>query len=69
MATLSKDACSLLAKYCNDGGTDITGFGVLGHIHNLAQVQINDIDLVIHTLPVIKNLTQINDKVLNFKLR
>jgi selenide,water dikinase len=53
MATLNKNAAELMLKYKSRGGTDITGFGLLGHTQNLASAQINDVDLVIENIPII----------------
>ena len=39
MATLNKNAASLMKNYKCFGSTDITGFGLLGHAQNLAEVQ------------------------------
>lgn len=68
MATLNKNTAVLMKKYGNHGATDITGFGLLGHAQNLANVQREEIDLIIHTLPIIDKMDVINDNILNFKL-
>ena len=39
MATLSLVGAKLLRKYKAHACTDITGFGILGHTHYLAQAQ------------------------------
>jgi len=36
MAHLNRNTASLMKKYKCHGGTDITGFGLLGHAQNLA---------------------------------
>lgn len=68
MATLNKNSAKLMKKYKSHGATDITGFGILGHAQNLAAAQKNDVDLVIHSLPILSKMGHINSKVLNFKL-
>ena len=68
MATLNKDSARLMRKYKAHGATDITGFGLLGHAQNLATAQIDPVDIVVHTLPVIHKMDVINNEVLNFKL-
>lgn len=39
MATLNKNTAHLLKKYDSHGATDVTGFGILGHLQNLAEAQ------------------------------
>ncbi len=41
-------------------GTDVTGFGILGHASNLASNQAADVDLVLHTFPVIAGMAQVD---------
>ena len=36
MATLNRNAATLMRKYASHGATDVTGFGILGHAENLA---------------------------------
>lgn len=48
-------------KYKAHGATDITGFGILGHAENLAAFQKNKVKFVIHTLPVIKGVLEIEE--------
>lgn len=38
MATLNKNAASLMKKYECNGATDVTGFGIRGHAENLVNV-------------------------------
>ena len=42
----------LMHKYKAHGCTDVTGFGILGHAQNLAEMQHADVDIVLHTAPV-----------------
>lgn len=50
------------------GATDVTGFGLLGHANNLAQVQKyrgaegDRVDIVLHTLPVIQGLLALDQR-------
>lgn len=46
-------------KYNAHGATDVTGFGLLGHAQNLAKVQKNEVNFVIHNLPVIAKMAAI----------
>jgi selenophosphate synthase len=48
--------------------TDVTGFGILGHTNNLASNQLADVDLEIHTLPIIRLLARLDEEVNAFGL-
>ena len=72
MVRLNKNAASLMIKYGATACTDVTGFGILGHCQNLLENQQNshnNMQMMIHTLPCIKNTMQINDTIFNFQLR
>ncbi len=56
-----------MKKYKSHGGTDITGFGLLGHAQNLAGAQKDNVDIIIHSMPIIDKMTEINNEILNFK--
>ena len=47
-------------KFNAHGATDITGFGLLGHAKNLAQIQKNEVSFVIHNLPIIAKMAAIS---------
>ena len=49
--------------------TDVTGFGILGHAENLAEIQFENVDYVIDTLPCYRNLVQLDGIVRNFNIR
>ena len=69
MAHLNKDTAHLMKKYESHGGTDITGFGLLGHAQNLVNVQLKEkVDFIIHSLPIIDKMDVINNNILNFRL-
>ena len=58
-----------MMKHQAHGATDITGFGLLGHAQNLVNVQqLEPLDMIIHTLPLIDKMQEVNDSILNFKL-
>jgi selenide,water dikinase len=67
MSHLNKNTAKLMKKYNCHGATDITGFGLLGHAQNLANVQREELDIVIHSLPIIDKMDVINKNILNFK--
>lgn len=48
-----------MVKYGAHGATDVTGFGILGHTDNLAKVQKQPVDLIIHNLPVIAKMAAV----------
>lgn len=53
MATLNLTAAQLMKVHSAHGATDVTGFGMTGHAHYLAQVQREALDIEIDTLPII----------------
>merc|ERR1719383_1039602 len=65
MARLNRIGAKLMHKYGASSATDVTGFGILGHAINLAQNQTASVKFVIHSLPIIKNMTKIAKAVGN----
>lgn len=64
MTRLNRNAAMLMHKYKSHGATDVTGFGILGHATNLAKYQIlKNLHFVIHTLPIIKNMKEVEEKL------
>uniref|UniRef100_A0A336MR31 CSON003452 protein n=1 Tax=Culicoides sonorensis TaxID=179676 RepID=A0A336MR31_CULSO len=59
MSFLNKTAAELMHKYKAHAATDVTGFGLLGHAHNLAEFQKENVSFVIDTLPVIKDVPKV----------
>lgn len=53
MARLNLQGAKLMHKHGSHGATDVTGFGLLGHAQNLAEVQQKKVGFSIHTLPII----------------
>lgn len=43
-------------KYKANAATDVTGFGLIGHAHNLAEFQKDCLNFVINKMPVFKNI-------------
>ena len=68
MSTLNLKAAKLMHKYRAHGATDITGFGILGHMNNLAMAQHNDLELVLETMPIIRKMASVHNKVVNYEL-
>lgn len=69
MSKLNRFGSKLMIRHNAHAGTDVTGFGILGHAQNLMENQIAEIGCELHTLPCIANTLKINDTVMNFQLR
>lgn len=69
MARLNQNGARLMHKYGAKAGTDVTGFGILGHLTNLAESQDLDVHMELHTLPILEHMDVV-DKALGsmFKL-
>lgn len=68
MARLNRNGGKLMLKYGAHAGTDVTGFGILGHAQNLSDNQIAAVGLEIHTLPCFAGTPEVNDQVMDFRL-
>lgn len=69
MGKLNKNAATLVSKYKAGACTDVTGFGILGHLENLSEAQKNkNLELRINTLPVIGKTDLIEKNIQDFKL-
>eukprot|EP00808_Paulinella_micropora_P000461 g35936.t1 len=62
MARLNKTGAAMMCKHGAHAATDVTGFGILGHANNLASNQKAAVSLEIHSLPIIKDMTAVNEK-------
>lgn len=69
MATLNLAGASLYKKYKVKAGTDVTGFGILGHANYLAVAQKLPVEFKIHTLPILKNLIKLEKQARDFKFK
>ena len=58
-----------MQKYGARGATDVTGFGLKGHAENLAAAQVEEIDLVIHSLPILSDMEKLVDGMHDFKVQ
>lgn len=65
MSTLNLEGARLMWKHHAHGCTDVTGFGVTGHAMNLAAEQEKAVDLVVDTLPIIKNMARVESHLNN----
>ena len=69
MARLNRHGGSLMVKHNAHAGTDVTGFGILGHAQNLMDNQAAAVGMEIHTLPCIANTANVEQSgVLDFRL-
>jgi len=69
MARLNRLGGSLMVKHHAHAGTDVTGFGILGHAQNLMDNQTAEVGMEIHTLPCIANTVKVEQSgVLDFGL-
>jgi selenide,water dikinase len=69
MAQLNKVACELMLKHGATSSTDVTGFGILGHSQNLAEVQTAEVDYLIEKLPCYPVLHSLDKIVRDFKFK
>lgn len=69
MSRLNRHGGSLMRKHHAHAGTDVTGFGLLGHAQNLMDNQEEEVGMEIHTLPLIANTSLVETSgVFNFRL-
>lgn len=68
MSRLNLNGAKLMHNFDIGCCTDVTGFGIKGHVENLAQAQKKNLKFIINKLPIIKKMDVINEKIFNFKL-
>ena len=59
MARLNRHGGALMVPHHAHAGTDVTGFGILGHAQNLMENQAAPVGMEIHTLPCIANTAKV----------
>lgn len=59
MKTLNKAACDVMLQFGVIGGTDITGFGLIGHLHKMAQSSGVSIHVDCSKLPIIDTVEEL----------
>lgn len=59
MGRSNRAAARLLHKYNAHAATDIAGLGLLAHASHLASVQKNEVNFVVHNLPVIAKMASV----------
>lgn len=60
MARLNRAGARLMHRHGARAATDVTGFGVKGHLDNLASNQEGAVSLVMHTMPVIRGMADVD---------
>lgn len=68
MIRLNRNGALLMHKYSAHAATDVTGFGILGHLDNLNKNQILDVSMELHTLPIIAGMAELSRHALGFRL-
>jgi len=68
MCRLNRNAAKLMHKYGAHAATDVTGFGIQGHMNNLASNQNARVSFRIHTLPVISGMARVSQALGMFRL-
>jgi len=68
MARINRNGAKLMHKYGAHAATDVTGFGIIGHGRNLARNQKAAVNFEIHTLPIIRSMKEVDDKVKRYNL-
>ena len=53
-------AADVMRQYNAHGATDVSGYGLVGAAQALAKSQTNEVDFVIHNLPVIAKMASVN---------
>jgi len=61
--TFDSTAANVMMQYNAHGATDVSGYGLLGAAQALAKSQEQEVDFVIHNLPVIAKMFSVNKVV------
>ena len=61
-------AAKLMHKYGAHSATDITGFGLMGDANKIARETSDPVEVVVHTLPIIKDMAKLDKPFKFFKL-
>jgi len=67
MSRLNRNGAILMLKYGATSSTDVTGFGLIGHATNLAEVQKEKVDYVFDTIPCYKGIKDLDKVVRDFQ--
>lgn len=69
MSRLNRNGAIFMIKHGATSSTDVTGFGLIGHGGNLAEIQKNKVDFVFKSLPCFKGLKDLDGLVRDFGLK
>jgi len=68
MCRLNRNGAKLMHKYGAHAATDVTGFGIKGHMNNLASNQKAKVSFRVHTLPIISGMARMSQALDMFRL-
>jgi len=68
MCRLNRNGAKLMHKYGAHAATDVTGFGIKGHMNNLASNQKAKVSFRVHTLPIISGMARVSQALDMFRL-
>ena len=68
MKRLNKIGATLMHKHHAHAATDVTGFGILGHLDALVKNQTRDVSFELHTMPILAGMARLSMAAPGFKL-
>jgi selenide,water dikinase len=68
MMRLNRTGALLMHKHDSHAATDVTGFGILGHLDALVKLQVDDVSMHLHTLPIIAGMAALARGAPGFRL-
>lgn len=68
MKRLNKIGAQLMHKHHAHAATDVTGFGILGHLDALVKNQTRDVSFELHTLPILAGMAKLSKAAPGFRL-
>lgn len=68
MMRLNRIGADLMHKHHAHAATDVTGFGILGHLDALVRNQTRDVSMELHTLPILAGMARLAEAAPGFRL-
>jgi selenide,water dikinase len=68
MMRLNRIGAQLMHKHGAHAATDVTGFGILGHLDALCKTQLLDVSMEIHTMPILAGMAELSKHAPGFRL-
>jgi selenide,water dikinase len=62
MATLNRHACEAMVEVGVNAATDVTGFGLLGHVHEMAEASGCAVEIDIEEVPLFERVLEFSEK-------